>query len=143
MPRLHLASLVVAFLIKNARPTTLDLLARVSVLEGIAGVKPGTWMRDKVPEKEIVEVFGDGVQETWLSRRDSGLVTAVRRSLEPLLKNTMVTADDILQGALIGLGASGEVTRMPLFFGVGRAPGFSIEKVKCYGPIRHRMSAPF
>jgi hypothetical protein len=96
MPRLHLARLVVAFLIKKARTTTLDLLARVSVLEGIAGKQPGTWMRDEVPEREIVEVFGDGVQETWLSSRDSGLVTAVRRSLEPLLKNTTVTADDIL-----------------------------------------------
>ena len=45
MPRLHLASLVAAFLLKNAKTTTLDLLARVSVLEGIAGVKAGTWMR--------------------------------------------------------------------------------------------------
>jgi hypothetical protein len=46
MPCLHLARLVVAFLLRrNAKTTTLDLLARVSVLEGIASVKPGTWMR--------------------------------------------------------------------------------------------------
>ena len=52
-------------------------------------------------------MFGDAIRETWLSTRDSGLVTAVRRSLEPLLKNTTVTADDILQPAIVGLGASG------------------------------------
>jgi hypothetical protein len=45
MPRLHLARLVVAFLLKKAKTTTLDLLARVSALESIAGKKPGTWMR--------------------------------------------------------------------------------------------------
>jgi hypothetical protein len=42
MPHLHLARLVVAFLTRKAKTTTLDLLARVSVLEGVAGVKPGT-----------------------------------------------------------------------------------------------------
>ncbi|TPV94731.1 MAG: hypothetical protein B7733_13690 [Myxococcales bacterium FL481] len=129
MSRLYVADLVVAFL-RNARTTSLDLLARVSVLEGIAGVKPGTWMKDTIPKREIVEVFGDGVKETWLSARDSGLVTAVRRSLEPLLRNTTTTADDILQPAIIGLGASGERSRMPLFYGVGKAPGFTVAKVK-------------
>jgi hypothetical protein len=29
----------------GAKTTTLDLLARVSVLEGVAGVKPGSWMK--------------------------------------------------------------------------------------------------
>jgi hypothetical protein len=70
------------------------------------------------------------VKATWLSPRDSGLVTAVRRSLEPLLKNTTTTANDILQPAIIGLGASGERSRMPLFYGVGKAAGFTVEKVK-------------
>lgn len=93
-------------------------------------MKPGTWMRDTIPKHEIVEVFGPKVKATWLSPRDSGRVTAVRRSLEPLLKNTTTTADDILQPAIVGLGASGERSRMPLFYGVGRAPGFSIEKVR-------------
>ena len=36
MPRLSLPKLVVAFPTQNARTTGLDLLARVSVLEGIA-----------------------------------------------------------------------------------------------------------
>jgi hypothetical protein len=49
MPRLHLASLVAAFLARNAKTTTLDLLARVSVLEAIAGKQPGTWMKDVWP----------------------------------------------------------------------------------------------
>ena len=130
MPRLSLPKLVVAFLTRDARTTSLDLLARVSVLEGIAGVKPGAWMRNVVPEKEIVEVFGPRVKATWLSPRDSGLVTAVRRSLEPLLRNTTTTADDILQPAIVGLGASGELSRLPLFHGVGKAPGFTVEKVR-------------
>jgi hypothetical protein len=129
MPRLSLAKLVVAFLVREGKTISLDLLARISVLEGIAGVKPGTWMRNVVPEKEIVEVFGPGVRETWLSPRDSGLVVAVRRSLEPLLRNTTTTADDILQPAIVGLGASGKVSRMPLFYGVGKAPGFTVAKV--------------
>lgn len=38
--------------------TSLDLLARVSVLEGIANVKPGTWMRTPIPTRAIVEAFG-------------------------------------------------------------------------------------
>ncbi len=70
MPRLHVSNLVVAFLLRNARTTSLDLLARISVLEGIAGVKPGTWMKDTIPKREIVEVFGDEVKATWLSSRD-------------------------------------------------------------------------
>ncbi|NVB38110.1 hypothetical protein G6O69_09725 [Pseudenhygromyxa sp. WMMC2535] len=74
MPRLSLPKLVVAFLTRDARTTSLDLLARVSVLEGIAGVKPGTWMRNVVPEKEIVEVFGPRVKATWLSPRGVRLV---------------------------------------------------------------------
>ena len=74
-------------------------------------------MKDRIPNREIVEVFGPDVKATWLSPWDSGLVTAVRRSLEPLLRNTTTTADDILQPAIIGLGASGEVSRMHLFYG--------------------------
>jgi hypothetical protein len=74
MPRLHLAHLVVAFLLKNARTTTLDLLARVSVLEGVADKQPGTWMRDKVPEREIVEVFGPEVKEAVREARSPGRV---------------------------------------------------------------------
>jgi hypothetical protein len=109
MPRLSLPNLVVAFLLREGKAMSLDLLARVSVLEGIAGVKPGTWMRDHIPEKEIVEVFGSEVKATWLTPRDTGMVTAVRRSIEPLLKNTTTTADDILQPAIVGLGSSGGV----------------------------------
>jgi hypothetical protein len=71
MPRLSLPKVVVAFLTRDARTTSLDLLARVSVLEGIAGVKPGTWMRNVVPEKEIVEVFGPNVGSAWI--RTGGL----------------------------------------------------------------------
>ena len=41
-----------------------------------------------------------------LSPRGSGLVTAVRRSLQTLLRDTTTTADDILQPAIVGLGAS-------------------------------------
>lgn len=48
MPRLSLLKLVVAFLTREGKAMSLDLLARVSVLEGIARVKPGTWMK-KVP----------------------------------------------------------------------------------------------
>jgi hypothetical protein len=52
MPRLHPASLVVAFLLlRNSRTTTLDLLARVSVLARVAGVKPGTWMLARIPKR--------------------------------------------------------------------------------------------
>jgi hypothetical protein len=54
MPRLRLASLVVAFLVKNARTTTLDLLARVSVLEGVAGKQPSTWMKDRAVARPAV-----------------------------------------------------------------------------------------
>jgi hypothetical protein len=45
-----------------------------SSLEGIAGAKPGTWMRNVVPEQETFELLGDQVKDTWLSPRDSGLV---------------------------------------------------------------------
>jgi len=62
MSRLHAAELVVAFLL-NAKTTSLDLLARVSVREGIAGVKPGAWMKDTIPKRELVEVFGNAVRE--------------------------------------------------------------------------------
>jgi len=88
MPRLSLHHLVVAFLLRTSCTTSLDLLARVSVLEGIAGKPPGAWMRNVIPERDIVDVFGPAVQATWSSNRDSGLVVAVRRSLEPLLRNT-------------------------------------------------------
>jgi hypothetical protein len=49
MPRLSRPRLVVAFLLREGKATSLELLARVSLLEGIAGVKPGTWMRNVVP----------------------------------------------------------------------------------------------
>lgn len=141
MPRLSLPILVVAFLLREGKAVSLDVLARVSVLEGIAGMKPGTWMKDTIPTREIVEVFGPGVKATWLSPRDSGLVTAVRRSLEPLLRNTSVTADDILQPAIVGLGSKGDLSRLPLFHGVGRAPGFTVAKVRS-GQLQPRDVLP-
>ena len=63
MRHLSLPNLVVAFLLRDGKAMSLDFLAWVSVLEGIAGVRPGTWMRNVVPDAEIVEVFGPGVRD--------------------------------------------------------------------------------
>ena len=100
---------------------SLDLLARVFGLKGIAGKKQGTWMRNVVPEMEIVEVFGPKVKATWLAPRDSGLLTAVRRSVEPLLHHHDTYDPDVVpvpewaNRALVesGLGPKTEPRRVP------------------------------
>ena len=69
MPRLSRRNLVVALLFREGKAISLDLLARVRVLEGVAGVKPGIWMRNGVPDKGIVDVFRMEVKTTGASTK--------------------------------------------------------------------------
>lgn len=60
MPRLSLRKLVVVFLPREGKAIPMDMLARVSVLEGITGVKPvhrlGEAVSDHSAPEDVVQV---------------------------------------------------------------------------------------
>lgn len=100
----------------------LDRMAKVMVLEGAAGVPPMTWAARRGTEKEIEKHLGP--EAVNLLKKGPNVYTEVKRSVERFLPSgASVTADDLMQQAVMGLNIRNEPTRDYLFYAVGeRAP---------------------
>ena len=98
-----------------------DMLARLSVLEGAAGVAPGTWLvKRERGFGDALNHFGPNLAPAWTSATDQGVydkaVSAARRSLQDV---SSMDADDLVQEMMLGSNSAASPRRSRLFYSVG------------------------
>lgn len=109
----------------TASADALDLAAKLSFLEGVVGVTPGTWTRaGRGAFREIESLLGDKVKD--LLRKGKNIFVDLKRFAEKQVRGIRgVEAEDFMQDALAGL------TRpRPLFYDVGRGKPFTPEMLR-------------
>lgn len=101
-----------------------DLMARLQVLEGVAGVRPWTWA-NKGPRALPAArdaLSGNAVDESWFSPKPTGMLKLLFVGLQRIVGTD---ADDYLQNGLMGLKIEGDeegetYSNGPLLYQVGR-----------------------
>ena len=112
----------------------LDLMCRLQVLEGAAGLpSTGKWsQRPRQGLGAVQDHFRDaGIHPSWTSPSASGMYQSLHNFTARLLasaNSTVFTADDILQNAIMGIGLDGERDTKRLFHEVGKEIAASIKK---------------
>lgn len=96
-----------------------DRLVKLMVLEGAAGVPPMSWAGKGRADKEIEKHLGP--EAVNLLKKGPNVYTEVKRAVERFLPSgASVTADDLMQQAIMGLNINNEQTRDYLFYAVGK-----------------------
>ena len=102
---------------------SMDMLARLSILEGAAGVAPGTWLRQK--ERgfgHALDFFGPKLPASWTSTRDQGVYDKALAAAAKILRNSsMVDPMDLIQDMIIGSTTTSGPARSRVFYSVGNA----------------------
>ena len=111
--------------LKVASRTENDVVARLQVLEGAAGVRFGTWANLGFRGLEEAQAhMGNTVKPMWFSRRDMGLygilVSAAQKVISSYSTWTQQTPEDIMQNVLGGFNLDGSVTNKKLLPSVGK-----------------------
>jgi len=100
----------------------MDMFARLSILEGAAGVTPGTWLRHGARGfGAALEHFGPQLATAWTSARDEGVynkaLTTARRYLSSIAGPD---AADLIQDMTINSSRAGGADRTKLFYTIGK-----------------------
>jgi len=108
---------------KRASDATLDLMFRLSMLEGAAGVTPGSWSDN--PSRGLDQATDhysvSDVDPDWLSTRDQGVYRYLLRMTQAILRSSGLegvsdlSADEILINAYMGLARSGGTKKRVLY----------------------------
>jgi hypothetical protein len=99
-----------------------DMMGRLIVLEGAAGVKEMSWARNPVRGMSKAKLHFaeqiDNMHPEWFSGEDTGMLRMLTRTLDGFLSRSGVpdmSGEDLVQDGLAGLGATievdGKVTR--------------------------------
>ena len=93
--------------LKKASDEDFDVLARLQVLEGAAGLRAGAWSnRGRAGLRQAMGHFeGSPLDPNWFARQ-SGMYRLLKATAQRILSTSRVTnvdADDLLQNALAGL----------------------------------------
>lgn len=104
----------------------LDILCRLQVLEGAAGLPFGTWSKQGERALKRAQAFftdaGRRIRADWFSTEDMGVYTTALKYARSKFRNQTqgdIAAEDILQRAMTGLSTSAEDQITPLFHAVG------------------------
>jgi hypothetical protein len=102
---------------------SMDQFARLSILEGAAGVDPGHWLRQK--ERgfgSALDHFGPKLAGAWTASTDQGVydkaVAAATRMLQGV---TGTDGADLVQDLVSGSASAGGAARNRMFYAVGTA----------------------
>ena len=114
--------LAARYILGNTNSPEFDMLARLQILEGVAGVVTpgpkvsGPWSRN--PRQGLRAArdhfSGTNINPEWFSTRNTGLVLRIRKMVERAARKwsrgheSHFTAEDILQNSLMGLRKDGE-----------------------------------
>jgi hypothetical protein len=101
----------------------MDMFARLSILEGAAGLPPGTWLAKK--ERgfgDALAHFGPGLAASWTAPTDQGVFDKAVKVADRMLSDTSgMDGDELVQEMVVGSTAAGAPRRSRLFYSVGEA----------------------
>lgn len=99
----------------------MDMFARLSLLEGRAGVAPGSWLRRRERGfADALEHFSGKLEPRWTTTHDTGLYsTAIRTARSTLSGASGLDADDLVQTLVSESGRPGGKPAHRLFYSVG------------------------
>jgi len=111
--------------LKQASSAKKDLMFRLSVLEGAAGLpqsKWGSWsLNPSRGLREATDAFsGTSLDPTWLTRSDTKFYDGLLDKVEAVLRSSKIqdvtdlTPTDIVNDGLFGLNRYGKLTRKPI-----------------------------
>lgn len=117
------ASRFLAAAMKHLAAWDMDMLARLSILEGAAGVPPGTWLRQKSRGfGSALDHFGPKLSAAWTTSRSQGVYDrAVAAATRMLSRSSGADPMDLVQDMVSGSTSSTGSARHRLFYSVGNA----------------------
>jgi len=114
---------------------SMDALARLSFLEGVAGVPPGTWIRRKA------QGFGDadewaaskdgGLHPNWSTNRNTGMYDEAAKAVASILRGVSgIDPEDLAQEIVSESSLPGGRANRRQFYSAGQAIGKDRPKVQ-------------
>lgn len=105
---------------------SMDALARLSFLEGIAGVTPGSWLRKKARGFESAENWvaeqGGHLHPNWTTNRNTGMYDAVAKAVASVLRSVSgIDPEDIAQEIISESMLPGGRANRRAFYSAGTA----------------------
>lgn len=101
----------------------MDMFARLSILEGAAGLTPGTWLAKK--ERgfgDALAHFGPGLAASWTSPTDQGVFDKAVKVADRMLTDVSgMDGDELVQELVVGSNSPAAPRRSRLFYSVGEA----------------------
>ncbi len=108
---------IAQFLVKSR---AMDLVCRLSFLEGVADITPGRWVsRGQAAKREAIAKLGPAAEE-FLKKRDSGLYRYLTVSANRFLSgDQFFSGEDLVQNEIAGLTPKGK-KKKPLMWRLGK-----------------------
>jgi hypothetical protein len=99
----------------------MDMLARLSILEGAAGVTPGRWVNKGARGfGDALEHFGPHLAAAWTTTRSQGVYDkALGTAARHLSGHSGISADDLIQNMMVNTTRSSGPDRSRIFYTVG------------------------
>lgn len=125
-----------------------DVMFRLQVLEGAAGVRPGSWwQKGRRGLKAAEDVFtGTSIDPSWLQSGNSGLASYLLRTAHNAVREfklTHIGGEDILHNALMGLKLDGSPGAKLPAYSAGEALSDAIKAGKETPKTAAKMIAQF
>lgn len=107
---------------KRCAAFSMDMFARLSILEGAAGVSPGTWLRrGALGFGDALEHFGAHLAVPWTSTRNEGIYDkALSTAGRVLSRNSALDPADLVQDLVVSSTRSSGTDRSRLFHTIGK-----------------------
>ena len=107
---------------------SMDSLARLSFLEGVAGVAPGSWLRQKSRGFQAAENWAaeqDGhLHPNWTTNRNTGMYDAAAKAVTSVLRSVSgIDPEDIAQEIISESMLPGGRKNRRAFYSAGEAIG--------------------
>ena len=98
----------------------MDLVARLSFLEGVADLPPGRWVtRGYAAKREVISRLGPAAEE-YLKKRDSGLYRYLVVNANRFMSgDQLFSGEDLIQNEIAGLTPKGK-QKKPLMWRLGK-----------------------
>lgn len=121
-PAHRVAARFLAAALERVSAFNMDMFARLSILEGAAGVQPGTWLRRGAKGfGDALEHFGPHLAASWTAPRSQGIYDkALAAASRVVSRNSTLDPADLVQDLLVNSSRSGGPDYTRLFYFVGK-----------------------
>jgi len=109
----------------RAAAFNMDMFARLSILEGAAGVAPGKWLRKGARGfGDALEHFGPHLAASWTTTRNEGVYDkALAAASRVLSSHSGMGAADLVQDMVVNSTSPSGTDRTKIFYTVGKKLG--------------------